>query len=204
MQLRVTNKLEPNTEEALEQKLIEIVDRNEWLQEAFSAANFMLADYYIGAGAVTQAVWNEISGYHPQHGIGDMDIVYFNDGDLSEEGEKSIETKLSGMLKHLSFKIDVKNEARVHLWYGKKFGYGIPPYTSLEEAIDTWPTTASAIGIRKDESGNYTVYAPFGLSDLFRLIVRANKVQITKEIYEAKAVKWKSKWDKLTVIPWGN
>ncbi|WP_053367655.1 nucleotidyltransferase family protein [Bacillus sp. FJAT-27245] len=197
-----TNEISPHTEEALRQKLIGIVEGNKWLQEAFSAANHILGEYYIGAGAVTQAVWNEISGYHPQYGIGDMDIVYFNGDDLTEEGEKSIETRIQSMLQPFPFKIDVKNEARVHLWYEKKFGYRIKPYTSLEAAIDTWPTTATAIGIRKDEKGTYTVYAPYGLGDMFGMIVRANKVQITKEIYEAKAFKWKSKWPALTVIPW--
>ncbi|WP_409271249.1 nucleotidyltransferase family protein [Neobacillus sp. SCS-31] len=202
MQLSGANKLATHTEEELEQKLIEIVERNKWLQEAFSAANGIFGEYYIGAGAVTQAVWNEISGYHPQHGIGDMDIVYFNDGDFTEAGEKAIEKRLQSMLHPFPFKIDVKNEARVHLWYENKFGYAIQPYTSLEAAIDTWPTTATAIGIRKDEKGTYTVYAPYGLGDLFRMIVRANKVQITSEIYEAKAVKWKGRWPTLTVIPW--
>ncbi|RDU36980.1 hypothetical protein DRW41_09795 [Neobacillus piezotolerans] len=196
------NKHEIHTEAELEQKLIEIVERNNWLQEAFGAANHLLDEYYIGAGAVNQAVWNEISGFPPQHGIGDMDIVYFNDGDLTEEGEKSIEMKLQSMLHAFPFKIDVKNEARVHLWYEKKFGYAIQPYTSLEAAIDTWPTTATAIGIRKDEKGTYRVYAPYGLGDMFGMIVRANKVQITKAIYEAKAVKWKGRWPTLTVIPW--
>jgi hypothetical protein len=34
------------------------------------------------------------------------------------------------------------------------------------------------------------------------MIVRANKVQITREIYEKKAAKWTKLWPELVVIPW--
>lgn len=33
----------------------------------------------------------------------------------------------------IEVKIDVKDEARVHLWYESHNGYSINPYTSLEE-----------------------------------------------------------------------
>lgn len=36
----------------------------------------------------------------------------------------------------------------------------------------------------KDLYNEFKVYAPFGLNDLFGKIVRANKSQITKEIYD--------------------
>jgi hypothetical protein len=46
------------------------------------------------------------------------------------------------------------------------------------------------------------VYAPFALNDLFGMIVRANKAQITKNIYEKKTSKWTKIWTELIVIPW--
>jgi hypothetical protein len=39
---------------------------------------------------------------------------------------------------------DVKNEARVHLWYERRFGRHLEPYRSTGDAIATWPTTASS------------------------------------------------------------
>ena len=82
-------------------------------------------------------------------------------------------------------KLDVKNQARVHVWYEQHFGYSIRPYQSLEEAINTWPTTATAVGIRRWNE-EWKIYAPYGLNDLFGKIVRANKAQITQEIFEKK------------------
>jgi hypothetical protein len=36
----------------------------------------------------------------------------------------------------------------VHLWYAEKFGNVLAPYTSTEDAITTFPTTATAIGVQ--------------------------------------------------------
>ena len=81
------------------------------------------------------------------------------------------------------------------------FGYEIKPYASSEEAISTFPITAGCIGIRKEASG-YLIYSAFGFDDLFDSIVRPNKKQITQDIYEAKLLRWKPLWPKLTYIDW--
>jgi len=54
------------------------------------------------------------------------------------------------------------------------------------------------------EKKNYEfkVYAPFGLNDLFGKIVRSNKAQINKQIYEKKVSSWLNKWPDLKIIPW--
>ena len=44
--------------------------------------------------------------------------------------------------------------------------------------------------------------APFGLDDLFGLVVRPNKRQITRAIYESKIDRWRSIWPGLTILPW--
>ena len=46
------------------------------------------------------------------------------------------------------------------------------------------------------------VFAPFGLADLFALVVRANRVQITPAIYQGKVARWRRCWPDLTVLPW--
>jgi hypothetical protein len=48
----------------------------------------------------------------------------------------------------------------------------------------------------------FSVYAPYGLNDMFGQIIRPNKVQITKETYLAKCTKWKAKWDSLQIVEW--
>ncbi len=97
--------------------------------------------------------------------------------------------------------LDIKNQARVHLWYKEKFGYDILPYESLEAAINTWPTTATAIGVRKIKK-DWVIYAPFGLKDVMNLRVIANSRSITEEIYMNKVMKWKTKWPELDFLEW--
>ena len=81
--------------------------------------------------------------------------------------------------------VDVKTRARVHLWYAEKFGSTLAPYVSTEDAITTFPTTATAVGVQPRANG-LRVFSPCGLSDLLDLIVRPNKKQITRPIYNAE------------------
>lgn len=155
---------------------------------------------YVGAGCICQSVWNYQNGYDPMYGISDLDIVYF-DTDLSYEKEDCVIKQVKQRFAGLPVAIDVKNEARVHLWITERFGYVIELYTCVEEAIDTWPTTASAVGVQM-KGEVFSVYAPYGLNDMFGQIIRPNKVQITKETYLAKCTKWKAKWDSLQIVEW--
>jgi len=67
--------------------------------------------------------------------------------------------------------------------------------------IATFPTTATAIGVRPTPN-SLELFAPFGLDDLFNRIVRANKVQISQAIYEAKTKKWTDRWPGLCIVGW--
>ncbi|NIA71093.1 nucleotidyltransferase family protein [Pelagibius litoralis] len=160
-----------------------------------------LPDVRLVAGAVAQTVWNQAHDFPPVFGISDIDLVYFDAADLSEEAEVRHSRRINALFDGASTRFDVKNEARVHLWYEAKFGYAIPPYRSAEAAIATFPTTATAVGIRPSKGG-MDICAPFGFDDLMRLIVRPNKTQITAAIYRAKVTRWQALWPKLTVVGW--
>jgi hypothetical protein len=160
-----------------------------------------LPNCWLVAGALAQTVWNNAFELPPAHGIADIDLVYFDADDLSEEAEATHSARVRQLFAHLPVWIDVKNEARVHLWYGAKFGRDIPPYVSTEDAISTFPTTATAVGLQPT-AREILVLAPYGLSDLLGLIIRPNKKQITKAIYEAKVARWLTLWPKLRVIAW--
>ena len=162
-----------------------------------------LLECWLAAGAVAQTVWNLSARYPPAQGIKDADIVYFDAADLSVEAETAHEERLRRVFAHLPIKLDVKNEARVHLWYEGVFGYPISPYPSTEAAIATFPTTATSIGVRR-RAGIFEYCAPFGLDDLFNLVVRPNKIQVTETIFEAKIARWRGEWPHLTFLPWSD
>lgn len=156
---------------------------------------------WLAAGAVAQTVWNVAHDYLPEANIRDIDLVYFDADDLSAESESRHEARIRDLFADLGVAVDVKNEARVHLWYRAKFGYAIPPYGSIEDAIATFPTTATAVGVRPYGS-RLDVCAPFGLDDLIGLAVRPNKAQITRAIYEAKVARWRLCWPELKIYCW--
>ena len=158
-------------------------------------------DAWLVAGAVAQTVWNAKLGYAPDHGIRDVDIVYFDAENLAAESEQAEEQRIRSLFASLPVPLDVKNEARVHLWYEARFGFAIAPYRSTEDAIATFPTTATAIGVRLSD-GRFEISAPFGLTDLCRLVVRPNKTQINVQIYQAKVSRWRTHWPALDIRPW--
>lgn len=160
-----------------------------------------LANCWLVAGAVVQTVWNAKLGFSPDHGIRDIDIVYFDAGNLAAEAEQEEERRIRSLFSNLPVQFDVKNEARVHLWYEARFGFAIDPYQSIEEAIATFPTTATAMGVRVIDGG-FEIFAPFGITDLCRLVVRPNKAQISAKIYEQKISRWRPLWPALDIRPW--
>ncbi|MES2794017.1 MAG: nucleotidyltransferase family protein [Planctomycetota bacterium] len=159
-----------------------------------------LPDWYLGAGCIAQTVWNLSHGKAPHADILDYDLVYY-DRDLSEERESNLAHDAQELVADLQIELDVTNQARVHIWYPTLFGYCIQPYQSTEDAIGTWPTTATAIGVRPD-GAELEVWAPLGTDDLFDLVVRPNRVQITPTIYDAKVARWIARWPSLVALPW--
>jgi uncharacterized protein len=176
--------------------------QNEWLGEILERfEEVALPDGWLVAGCIAQTIWNLSYAQPAEFGLKDVDLIYFDEQDLSFETEASYERRLRDLFQHLPIKLDVKNEARVHLWYEDRFGYAIKPYLSSADAIATFPTTATAVGVRRIR-GKLECCAPLGLDDLFSLIVRPNKRQITRAIYEAKVDRWRSIWPRLSYLPW--
>lgn len=167
------------------------------------APKLEMPTWYLGAGCIAQTVWNFEHGFDLDNGIKDCDLIYYSP-DIFSEAQDAYIQKGKEIFKDISLPVEIVNEARVHLWYEEEFGRKINPYKSSEEAINEWPTTATGIGVRYDESGHFVVYAPYGLNDLFGLILRPNKLKITEKIYLAKVERWTKIWHNLKVIPWNS
>lgn len=161
-----------------------------------------LGEWYLTAGGVFQTVWNVVSDCDPQAGIKDYDVFYFDERDLSYEAEDAVIQRVSELFSDVDARIEVRNEARVHLWYEQKFGVPAKPFTSCEDAIDHFASTTCCYGVRTDAWGAVHVYAPNGFRELFALIVRPNPVLAPREVYQTKAARWVAEWPALTILPW--
>jgi hypothetical protein len=171
--------------------------RNDVLVDVLrGAAALDLPRWYLTAGCLCQTVWNVVSGRPPAEGIRDYDLFYFDDTDLSWEAEDAV-IRGAG----LPATVEIRNEARVHLWYERKFGVPCPPYPSTEAAIDSFAATTCCLGVRL-VADRWRVYAPHGLADVFNLVVRPNPGLAPRHVYEAKTDRWRAQWPSLTVLPW--
>jgi hypothetical protein len=83
-------------------------------------------DGWLVAGCLFQTVWNLQAGRAPEAGIKDYDIFYFDAGDVSVAAEAAVQARVERALGSVAAPIEVKNQARVHLWYEERFGHVYP------------------------------------------------------------------------------
>lgn len=167
-----------------ERRLIDIATGSPPIEPILSKAHKLdLPDWHLCAGCLTQSAWNHRFNLPYDHGIDDIDLIYFDPSDLSEDAEEDAAQRARILFSNSKIRLDVKNEARVHNWYEGKFGVAIAPYSSLADAVASFPTTATSIALCKTDT-TYEVIAPYGLNDLFDGIVRPNKVLVTQRSYE--------------------
>ncbi len=178
-----------------------ILRRNEPVYRAIEACgNFLQQDYYIGAGCIAQSYWNSQHGFPLMSGIKDIDIIFF-DPNCDKESELALNRKAKEVFSFSPIPVEVVNQARVHEWYLAEYGISMSPYRSLEDAIDSWPTTSTALGARMINN-QILFYNQFGLRDFLNLEVRPNKKLINEKIYLEKVNRWKALWPKLSVHSW--
>jgi uncharacterized protein len=177
--------------------------RNDTLAGVLSRAAAMnLPSWYLVAGCLYQTVWNVVTGQPPEAGILDYDLAYFDGSDLSWGAEDTVIQAGQKVFAGVPVPVQIRNQARVHLWYEQKFGVCCPPHESTEAAIDTFEATTTCLGVRVEPGGRWRIYAPHGLADVFNLVVRPNPVLAPREVYQAKTARWQRQWPGLTVIAW--
>jgi hypothetical protein len=157
-------------------------------------------DAWLVSGALFQTVWNSITGRAPTYGIRDYDVFYF-DADVSWEAEDAIITRAERVFADVAAAIEIRNQARVHLWYEEKFGTPYPPLTRATDGIDRFLMHCAQVGMRA-RGRDLDVYAPHGFDDVARMIVRPNRAEnFQPDRYREKAERWKSLWPEITILP---
>lgn len=133
-----------------------------------------LPDPLLFSGAVYQTAWNALTGRPCSYGIKDFDVGYF-DTDTSFEAEDVVIRRVASAVDApLRDRVEVRNQARVHLWFPDRFGHPYEPLSSTAEALTRFVCPAFAVGVRLEEDDTLGVVAPFGLADVFDLRLRVN------------------------------
>lgn len=157
-----------------------------------------LKDAWLVAGSLFQTVWNLRSGRPPTEGIKDYDIFYFDDDDLSWGSEDREIQRVRDALGDVGGNIELKNQARVHLWYADRFGPGYPPLRSSCDGIDRFLVDCTRVAIRIG-GGVDELYAPSGLDELFAGVLRPNPLNPRPKLFIEKAESYRARWPWLRV-----
>ncbi|WP_421761211.1 nucleotidyltransferase family protein [Devosia sp.] len=162
----------------------------------------VLPEGMLVAGALYHMAWNRLAGRPGLVTVNDLDVFFFDDADLSYEAEDVAIQRLAARFAHLPIPVQVRNQARVHLWFEGKFGAPFTPLQSAEEMLGRYAARAYAVGARLEPDDQITIMAPFGLDDLFSFRVVPNHALENRPLHEKKGVQLKATWPQLRVEPW--
>jgi hypothetical protein len=163
-------------ESELRERLTAILCGTTPLIQLLSAARHLcLPDWLVFSGAVYQPVLNHLTRRPLDYGIKDYDLGYFDDSDLSYEAEDAVIRRVEAAFDEpLRSMVEVRNQARVHLWFETKFSEPYGPLSSTAEALQRFASATFAVGVRLESDDRLHIEAPFGLADLFALRLRPN------------------------------
>ena len=152
------------------------------------ARRLCLPDWLMFSGAIYQPVLNHLTGRPLDYGIKDYDLAYFDASDLSYEAEDTVIRRVRAAFDEpLRSMVEVRNQARVHLWFKAKFGEAYGPLARTAEALERFASATFAVGVRLESDDRLHIVAPFGLADLFSLRLRPNPRRKTVGFARASA-----------------
>lgn len=152
-----------------------------------------LGQAFLVAGCLYQAVWNARDGRDPGWGVKDYDLFYY-DPDTSWEAEDAAIRAAASLYADLGVEVELRNQARVHLWYPKRFGKVIPPLESSRDGIAGFLVRCTCVGL----SAGGEVIAPYGLDELASGILRPNPRTDNPAQYRLKVDSYRARWPWLT------
>jgi uncharacterized protein len=152
---------------------------------------FDAPDLWLVSGVLFQTVWNVLEAKPHGHGILDYDLFYF-DPDTSEEAE---DRWIKHATAHFAFadrEVQLRNQARVHLWYPKKFDLPYPQLHCACDGIKQFLMPACMVGI----NARGEIFAPLGLDDIFDRVIRPNPLWQgpPRSQYLVKAKRYMQDW----------
>jgi hypothetical protein len=100
-------------------------------------------------------------------------------------------------LQDLGVNVEFKNQARVHLWYGQRFGGAYPRLESARDGVDRYLVAGTCIGL---DVASGEVYAPYGLADVDEGVLRINPANPRPELFEQKAKSYQVRWPWLRTV----
>lgn len=159
-----------------------------------------LNDWRVFSGAVYQSVWNAVTGRPVGYGRKDYDLGYF-DPDVSWDAEDAVIKRVAAAFDEpFRTDVEVRNQARVHIWFPDRFGESYDALTGTDEALARFVAPAFAVGVRLEADDAISIAAPFGLDDVFSMTLRPNPNRPVGRGWDKAVASARARWPELTVI----
>ena len=179
----------------LNTKLTNMIESDHLLVTILKTVELLqLNDCWVAAGVIRNKVWDTL--HNMQTDINDIDVIYFDETNISTLTEKALEARLQNLMPNQPW--SVKNQARMHI------KNNVPPYVSSFDGVAHFPETPTAIAVRMINN-QLEIMAPYGLKDLFEGTVRPTppyqKGSKLHPIYleRMQHKKWDTIWRKLLI-----
>ena len=184
----------------LEARLVAIVRADADLMQVLATVRGLgLPDWRVFSGAVYQSVWNTVTGRPVGYGRKDFDLGYF-DPDTSWDAEDVVIKRVAAAFEEpFRSDVEVRNQARVHLWFMDRFGEDYEPLPDTDSALARFVAPAFAIGVRLEDDDRISVAAPFGLEDVFDMVIRPNPNRPLARGWDKAVASARSRWPELQV-----
>jgi hypothetical protein len=185
----------------LEAELVAIVRADPVLMSVLTTIRGLdLPDWRIFSGAVYQSVWNARTGRPAGYGRKDFDLGYF-DPETSWDAEDVVIKRVAAAFDEpLRSEVEVRNQARVHIWFPDRFGETYEPLPDTDTALSRFVAPAFGVGVRLEADDRISVAAPFGLDDLFAMTLRPNPNRPLAKGWDKVVASARERWPELTVV----
>ena len=185
----------------LESRLADIVRADPGLTHVLTTVRGLgLNDWRIFSGAVYQSVWNHVTGRPAGYGVRDYDLGYF-DADTSWDAEDVVIKQVAAAFEPpFRDMVEVRNQARVHLWFEGRFGEPYEALTGTDEALARFVAPAFAVAVRLEHDDTISVAAPFGLEDVFSLTIQPNPRRPLARGWDKAVASAKARWPELRIV----
>ena len=158
-----------------------------------------LPDCWLVAGCLFETIWNLQTGRPPTENIDDYDVFYFDDTDLSYDAEDRVIRQVAAACADIDARIEVKNQARVHLWYRQRFRHDYLQLSSSTDGIDRFLVECTCVAIRCGLDRVPDVHATYGLREMRAGILRPNALNRNDRLFAQKTAGYQRRWPWLRV-----
>jgi hypothetical protein len=149
-----------------------------------------LPDCWVAAGFVRNLVWDDL--HNKKTDLNDVDVIYYCQTDIQGQLAKKAIRQLQERLPMVNWQ--VKNQALMHIKRQHS------QYLSSADAMSFWPEQETAVAVKLDEYGNFSIVAPFGLTSLFKGYITFNLKADEHTFWQRVKKKcWLTTWPRLVI-----